>query len=149
MKVFSIAQSWPWDSQSVYKKWWHFFESLFFFIVFVCYYFIFHHKKLSKIVKNVFISPKMFLFCQAFKFLRFSFLPKALWFQEKVGNELIMTSWNGLHKLPITISEKTPKPLSVFSWRHENGEIMDQYIWQLEKGLIISSLPFLLRITNF
>ena len=65
----------------------------------------------------LFISPKM-LFC-FFKFLNFSFLPEALLFQEKVENEPIMTSWNGLHKLPNVISGKTPKPLSVFKLRRQ------------------------------
>ena len=61
------------------------------------------------------------MFLQALKFLKFSSLPKALWFQEKVKNETIITSRNGLHKLPIAISGKTPKPkpLSVFELRHQ------------------------------
>ena len=58
------------------------------------------------------IDLKCSFVLQAFKF-------KVLWFQGKVKNEMIMTSWNGLHKLLIAISGKTPKPYSVFELRHQ------------------------------
>ena len=37
----------------------------------------------------------------------------------KVKNEIIMTSWNGLHKLPNAFSGKTPKSLEVFELRRQ------------------------------
>ena len=43
-----------------------------------------------------------------------------------------MTSWNGFHKLPIAISGKAPKPLSVFEFGHQKwlgyGKA-SEYIW--------------------
>ena len=71
-------------------------------------------------MKNAFyLISNALLFLQTFKFLKFFSLPKALWFQEKVENEIIMTSWNGLHKLPNVISGKIRDPLSVFELRCE------------------------------
>ena len=58
-----------------------------------------------------------------------------------------MRLWNGLHKLPIAISGKTYFSLWIKAskmirwWSFE-------YIWQPEKGLVVSSWPFLLPITN-
>ena len=73
----------------------------------------------------------------------------------KVENEIIMTPWNGLHKFPIAISGKTPKPLRVFDLRHQKwsgygpqNKRTSEHIWQPEKGLVISSYPFLLPTTN-
>ena len=73
-------------------------------------------------------------------------MPKASWFQEKVKNEITMASWNGLHKLPIAISGKTPKPLSVFELRRQNDQVMEynikkssEHVWEPEKWMVISS----------
>ena len=101
--------------------WWHFFESLLFFIACACHNFIFHHK--AKALINCKTCFLFHLKCSSFlrksKFLKFSSLPKALWSQEEVEDEINMTKSNGFHKLPITISGKTPKPLSVFELRHQ------------------------------
>ena len=95
------------------------------------------------------------MFLQAFKSLKFSSLPKPLWFQEKVENEIIRTSWNSLLKLPIPFSWKTPKSLSVFELRHQKwlgygpqNKKTSKYIWQPETGLVISSCPFFLPTIN-
>ena len=59
-----------------------------------------------------------------------------------------------LHQLPIEISGKTSKPLSVFELRHQiwsghgSQNKTSEHIWQPEKGLVISSYPFLLSFTN-
>lgn len=87
---------------------------------------------------------------QVFKFS--SLLPRVKLFQEKVENGIIMTSWNGLRELPIVIfGEKTKNTLN---YGIKNGQLMDckmksfEHIWQLEKGLVISSWTILLLITN-
>ena len=64
--IYMLENSW--DIQIVDKKWWDIFRSLIFFIICVCYYFILFH----------------------LKFLKFSSVSsKILWFQEKIGNEMI------------------------------------------------------------
>ena len=60
-----------------------------------------------------------------------------------------MTSWNGLHKLPVAFFGKTPKPLwikvskMVKWWTKTSKQIL-----QPQKGLVLNSLPFFLFITN-
>ena len=66
-----------------------------------------------------------------------------------------MTSWNGLHKLPIVISGKTPKTLSIIwikaskivRWWITNKKSFE-HIWQPEKRMVISFYHILLPITN-
>ena len=61
-------------------------------------------------MKNAFYFIKnALLLLQVFKFWKFLSCP--LWFQEEVGNGIIVTSRNGLHKLLIVIFAKPSKPL--------------------------------------
>ena len=95
--------------------------------------------------KILFISPLLCLFC-FFKhliFWNFLLCQKLYGFKNKVENEIIMTSWNGLHKLPNTISGKTLKLISV-NYDVKYGQVMKRNMKKLLK--ILGSLK---KVTNW
>ena len=74
------------------------------------YFLYFTKRKSLKIMENAYISPKLLF--PIFKVLLISsFLPNVLKFQ-KVEN-VIVTSWIGLHKISIVIFGITQKPLLI------------------------------------
>ena len=93
----------------------------------VYHYCIVLHQKavLKKLWKMLFISAKM-LFCsmQYSNFPNFSpSCPKFYDFRRRIENRIITTLWKGLHKLPIVIFGKNPKPLTIKE--SGDGQVME------------------------